>query len=429
MAFVMLRFRRTSAVLSIGVLGWLVLFSPSCLRTLDESLIPNGHGGQAGSDAGGSDASAGSGGSSGSAGSAGADSGTDAQADAPHDAFPEGSFTPWDSSQHPLTALYCESPAAALVIAADDKNVYHIPRGVKASDPNDVLAATPLSSSSNPFQIDQGDIPAPQAMAAPKGSLFIYVAAGAAGGADVGSMLRAARSASSGVSAISSTPIELAVGIFADSELSDPYAYVSSQALASGLTPAVLRFGLAASVNSATTLYSSRAGSETGGPITVSGGCVYWVSSGAIWTVPTTTANSDQRKSALAKQVSDAVGLASDANNIYYTRANGEVWQKTLTASCDGSTGTPEKLIARGYTSIGGVIAYNGTVAWAARGDATKNYQGGGIFTTPAGGYDVTQIAPNTDQSQHTISIDQITSNSSDVVYSSDAGCIFMVPQ
>jgi hypothetical protein len=430
MPFVMLRFRRSSVVTTLwmGALGWLVLFAPSCLRTLDESLIPSGgHGGQAGSpEAGGGDSA---GGSSGSAGSSGMEGGPDVQVDAPRDAFPEGNFTPYDATKHPLTALYCQSPSAPLVIATDDTSVYHIPRGVQGGDPTDVLAGTPLDGSSGFLLDDNGDIPKPQAMAvAPNVSSFVYIAAGSVGGADVGSLLRLPTSGDNSAVSISSDPIELAVGIFADTNSSDKYAYVSSQAQVSGLTPAVLRFGLG-SGSTADTVYDSTAGNESGGEITASSGCVYWVSNGAIWTISEAATDSEQRKSALTQQVSDAVALTSDSTNIYYTRASGQVWQKALTTGCDGSTSAPEKLIARGYTGIGGIVAYGGTVAWAVKGDSTQNYLGGGIFTTPTGGYDVTQIAPNTDKNAKPVSIDQITNNTTDVVYSTSAGCIFEVPE
>lgn len=415
-------------VLWIGVFGAVLVLAPDCLRTLDESRIPTAGRPDGGGGLPDGSAGAGQGGRAGTGGVGATggenDGAPDAPVDAPLDAPAEAGFTPYDPAKHPIQALYCAPQPAQLVIAADDQNVYRIPRGVAPNDPTNELDATPLDGSTSGFQIAQ-HLAKPEAIAAPAGSLFLYIAAGDASGANVGSLLRVPRKASSSVSTITTDPIELAVGIFA---ASDGYAYASTQALVSGLTPAILRFGLAGNVTSAQTLYSASAGNETGGDITVSAGCAYWISSGAIWAVATNASATAVRKSPLVTPINDAVGLASDAQNLYYTRENGEVWQKPISSSCDAS-GAPERRIAGGYVGIGGVIAYGKTVAWAVKGDATSGFRGGGVFTTSVGGYDVVQIAPNKDENGNPVSVDQITSSPNDVVYSTASGCVLKVPK
>ena len=162
-------------------------------------------------------------------------------------------------------------------------------------------------------------------------------------------------------------------------------------------------------------------GNESGGPLTMSQGCIYWISNGGLWTLKKTGGGS--ASAALDKQVNDAVDIASDSQNFYYTRANGEVWQRALSGSaCDGS-GPPEEPIAWGYTNIEHITAYGGTVAFSALGDTSNGYAGGGIFTTPAGGYDVIQIAP-ADKG-----VDAIAAGTNDIVYSTLDGSIHKVPK
>jgi len=164
--------------------------------------------------------------------------------------------------------------------------------------------------------------------------------------------------------------------------------YVSAQAPTLG-NAAIVRFAMSGA-NVAETLYATVGGNETGGEIPVAGGCVYWIDRGHIWVIP--TAPTTERTSALATDINDTVGLASDSNNLYFSRDNGEIWQRPLSPpACDGS-GSPERRVAWGFSGIGDIVVYDGTLAWTADNYAQAN--SAGVFTTPIGGDVITQVAP-----------------------------------
>ena len=148
---------------------------------------------------------------------------------------------------------------------------------------------------------------------------------------------------------------------------------------------------------------------------------MYWISNGNIWVIP--SAGSTTRANALSAAISDAVGLTSDIERFYYTRSNGEVWQRQLSpTACDGS-GAAEQKIAEGFVTIGDVIAWSGTVAWTAKNFTHPGADGGGVFTTRAGGGTITQIAPKEGDPE------EIEQGATDVVYTTATGRIRAVPK
>jgi hypothetical protein len=258
-------------------------------------------------------------------------------------------------------------------------------------------------------------LPRPQAMAAPPGSLFVYIAAGNAT-TDDGAILRVPKIGGTVENISLPAVIERAVGIYA---AADGFAYVSAKAIVAGKV-SLLRFPLGGGSQSADALYTSTSGNESGGDVVAVAGCVYYISNGAVWVV---TAAGGQRNDALSNQIGDAVGITADAANFYYTRTNGEVWQRALSgAGCSGA-GAPEQRIASGFDGIGDVITYDGTVAWTATGDTANGFDGGGIFTTPVGGIDITQIGPATNGPND---IDQ---SATDVVFATTMGTIHRLPK
>lgn len=355
-------------------------------------------GGSAGAASGGS-AGAASGGSAGQGGAAGGAGGG-----------PGGAIVPYDAQLHPVRDLF-RAYDLPIAIAADNVTVFHAKRGGAAG----VISATPLDGSAT-MPITGTDVNRPMALAAPAVSLNVFYVGGSSGIGELGRYLKAPGGdpnprvpidAGSGASAIEQA-VAIAIG-------TDGYAYVSARAIAPN-HPTVLRFQLQASGDTADTLYTTQTGNDSGGPITASKGCVYFISSGDIFVIPSEGALF--RKPALATPITDAIGLASDQANLYFTRARGEVWQRKLSPSpaCDNS-GPAEKLLATGFTGIGAVIAYEpSTVAWSAKGDPSKSFAGGGVFTTPADGYTVTQLAPETD------GVEQLADAGSYVAYATANG-------
>jgi hypothetical protein len=375
---------RTGLLLGLPGLIW-----AGCLKTLDESLMNEADSGSDGAFGGSGNGGGGSGGIGASGGLGGGGSGGtggDAAPDSPPDSGPVAKFFDYDSSKHPVTNI--ANAQTQQIIASDDTHVFR----TAYDGTNTQLSSHPLTAGSG-TTVATG-LQRPQAMVAPSGSLFVFVAAGS-DTTEAGSMLRVPKTPGGIQNINSPSPIERAVGIYASA---DGFAYVSAKAITQGAV-ALLRFSLSGGVSTADPLYTSTEGNESGGDIVASGGCVYWISNGGVWIVPS---SGGTKNPALATQVNDAVGISADAANFYYTRANGEVWQRGLSsAGCSGG-GTPEKRIAWGFGEIGDVITYDGTVAWTA-GIGPK---GAGIFTTPVGGIDITQIAPAVDNDKP-IDIDQ----------------------
>ncbi len=413
MALDMLRSRPLLGFL-IGFLGPVLLVAPGCLRTLDESRIGQNHGNP--------DASAGSGGSAGTDASTGGsggqvdggggvsgDAATDGAADAIVDARPEAGFTAYDKSQHPVTNL--AGGTGRRIVAVDNTTVFVT--DYSSTYAKATLSSIPLAGGQATI-VTSANLSAPQAMVAPSSSLYIYYAG--ATQTDNGVLGRFLKdpggSANPEQPITTSTGFGRTVGIVAGN---DTYAYVSTRAPVSG-APLVLRFSLAGGVSQAQVLTVADANNQTGGPITMSHGCVYFINNGGVWVLP--TAGGSKASPALAKQITDAVDITSDSSNIYYTRSNGEVWQNPLSGkACDGSNAA-EQFIAWGYTQIGRIAVYDSTVVWAAAGDASNNFDGGGIFTTPIGGYDVVQIAPQDN------GVDDIAVGPNEIVYSTSNGVI-----
>lgn len=368
------------------------LATGGCLKTLDESLIDQqrdagsgGAGGSAGTagsggtaGTGGASGASGMGGSSGGGGSSGSGGMAGGAGDAGSDA-PVITRVPYDSGTHPVTNVSGTVQLPA-VLSADADNVFRTRSGANAVT---VLQTAVANGASTPLTADTFDQVG--ALASPQVSAFVYVAGGLPT-TDEGRVSRVPKSggATSDITLPASTP--RATGITA---ASDGNAYFTTRALTTG-APALLKASLAAGTVTAETLYSS-AGNEVGGDLTAVAGCVYWISNGRVYVVGT---GGGGRADALTNQITDAVGLASDDDNFYVTRGNGEVWQRPLTgAGCDGS-GAVETLVDSGYAGIGDVIAYDSKIAWIAKGDEGNGFDGGGVFETTPGSNIITQIAP-----------------------------------
>jgi hypothetical protein len=119
---------------------------------------------------------------------------------------------------------------------------------------------------------------------------------------------------------------------------------------------------------------------------------VYWISNGSIGVLPSSGGN---RTDALLTPITDAVGLASDTNNFYYTKSDGSVWKRALLAAgCDGTNVGAETIMASGFKNIGDLVAYDDKVAVSVHGDPNDSFKGGGVFAIPVNGGTIVQIGP-----------------------------------
>ncbi len=407
--------RRTMTTLAAACAPLFV--TASCLKSLDEGLIDA----LDGTDAGRIDSAAGAGagaagGAGGSAGGTGGDAGTTGgtgSAGMPPDAgkdtgSPDAGFIPYDGSKHPVTVVGNEN-VQPLAIGVDASHVFRAQREATTT----TLVSRPLGM--GPGVPVSGNINRPAVVVAPPLSTFVFVGGGFMVG-DQGRIFRALK-AGGGLTFITDadpdggTP---AIGRVTGMTLgSDNKLYLVARAPTAG-APHVLRLGITASDVTAETVYTSEANSELGGDITASSSCAIWISSGRVWSVPT---GGGARAAALDQPVNDAVGITSDAQNFYYTRSNGEVWQRGLDPACGGA-GAAELRLAGGYTNVGDLVAFDGKVAWLVRGGSAPAFAGAGIFTTPAGGGVIEQVAPATDGP------DQIAQNTAYVVFATANGLI-----
>jgi hypothetical protein len=385
------------------------LFWVGCLKTLDESKLDQAQDG--GDASGGSSAfggSSGSGGTGATGGSTGGSSGT--PSDAPPDA-PAPTITPHSSANYPTSNIATGAPPQ--IVAADDSYVYRADYDKPPTPaPGAQLSRHPIGGGSGTLLASA--LARPQALVARIGSAFVFIAAGDAT-TDEGSILRVPK-AGGGVDTIGlPQPIERAIGIYA---AADGFAYVSAKAITKD-SIAVLRFSLSGGTQNASALYAG-VGNESGGDIVVSN-CVYWISNGNVWVLPLIGGS---RSSALETPITDAVGITADAANFYYTRSNGEIWQRQLSAASCAGGGAAEKRISWGaFIEIGDIITYDGMLAWTAKGDGSAELAGG-IFTTPVGGgSEIVQIAPHGDTP---VDIDQSPDM---VVYATSLGVIKRVPK
>jgi hypothetical protein len=343
------------------------LAATGCLKKLDESLLDRT---DAGTDAGGADGGGGTGGTGGT-GAAGGTGATGGDA---------GTIVPYDPAKFPVTKI--TTTTAPVLLATDDTDVYHsVDNMIDAP-----LDHTPISGGAPTTLVT---VERPHALSSPSTSSFVFVTGGQNNG-DGGTLIRTAKVGGAVEPiTISSASMGPGAGLYA---ATDGFAYVTFKADAALHTPALARFGLGAGVTTASVLYTAL-GDESGGPVVATGNCVYWVSNGDVYTIP--TGGAADRAEALATPVTDALGLTADAVNIYYTRADGSVWARKLSLACDG-TGAPEALLAQGFVGIGDLIRFRSapTIAWVANGNDQANYAGGGIFMMPVSGGQVTQIAP-----------------------------------
>ncbi len=381
------------------LLGLGAIISVGCLKTLDESLIDA----TGGSDGGGSGGSGGStGGSGGSTGGSGGSGGSLPDASDASDGSGGGGIVPYDAKKYPVSNI--GSGTAPVIIAADDQSVFRATKNKVDS----VVVSQPTAGGSGTAM---PAVEKPQALAA--GAQYLFVAGGR-NTLDEGSITRLPKAGGPKEDVPVSTAIGVASGIVLGP---DGFAYVSVAAVAAG-SAALLRFDVAGTTTEP--LYTTTSGNETGGDLAVQGGCVYWISNGAVWI---TTSSGGARLSALSSQVSDAVGITTDATSFYFTRASGSVWRRTLSSTaCDGG-GPAEVELTSGFTAIGDVITYDGNIAFSAMGDKAQAYAGGGVFALPAGGGQVTQIAPS---ELGPLDIDQ---SGSFVVYATDVGPVRKVPK
>lgn len=353
----------------------------------------SGGGGGAGGGGGGSGSggtpSGGSGGVAGSGGSAG--------------------YVAYDPAKYPVTKLWAGTPP--IVMAADETDVY-----LATGDAADTaLRRVPIAGGAD--QALPPLLEKPRALSAPSTSAFVFVVGGKNTGPE-GSVVRTTKAGGTkdAIVITGQTPLG-ARGVFA---ATDGFAYATFDTDATHAA-GLARFGLGSGVANATALFTAT-DSETSGAVVASGACVYWVSAGNIWVMPT---GGGTRASALDAPVTDAVGLTADAANFYYTRGDGSVWVRPLSSSaCDGKGAAPKQLAA-GFSNIGPLIRFksSATVAWAARGDETQGYAGGGVFTVAAGGGTPTQIAPK--ESGPTA----VADSPYDVVFATSTGELRKVPK
>jgi len=384
-----------------------VLLVGGCFKSLDESLMDQ-TGGSAGSSSGGGSGGTGATGGTGGTGATGGTSGTGATGgtsgtggDSGTDA---GGIVAYDASKYPVTNIGSSTPP--VVIAVDDTTIFRVTKNKVDS----AIVTQPLAGGAGK------SLPTterPQSLAAPVGQTNLFIAAGQNTGS-AGSVLRMAKDGSATDPIVPAQAIELAVGIAVGS---DDYVYVSTTAQTAGAT-GLMRFPIASTAGE--DLYTSQAGGETGGDVAVAGSCVYWISNGNVWVITTT---GGARSNALTGAITDAVGLATDATHLYYTRADGSVWRRVLsTAACDGA-GTPETQLASGFEGVGDLVTYDGLVAWTATGDTSANYSGGGVFSMPVSGGTITQIAPSE------LGPSDIDQGPNEIVYATDAGAVRKVPK
>lgn len=356
--------------------AWIVacaLVSTGCLKSLDESLLDQ-TGGSSGGGSSGSGGSADGGGSGGTAATGGAGGAAGSGGGA--------GYVPYDSSKFPVQKLWAGKPG--IVLGVDETDIYHsLFDAVDA--PLDRVGVAGGAPATLPPLLEK-----PRAIAAPATSPFLFVVGGRNSG-DGGSMIRTTKAG--GAKEEISVPGQTLLGARGIYAATDGFAYVTFDTDATHAV-GLARFGLASGVANGAALFTGTGtAAEVGGAVVASGSCVYWISSGAIWVMPT---GGGSRASALSTAVTDAVGLAADAANFYFTRGDGSVWSRPLSGSaCDGAGGA-EKQLASGFTNIGGLIRFKSgpTIAWSARGDEAQGYEGGGVFVVSAGGGTVTQIAP-----------------------------------
>ena len=364
----MLDSRRRSA------LALLVFFGTAsgCLKTLDESLLDakDGGAGSAGaSGAGGGGGTAASGGTGGT----GASSGTGGGSGSGGDSGTDAGVIPWDQSKYPVTVV-TSTPGARSVIAADGTDIFGAEQGASPAP----LTRYALSGGGGVL-VPNVSFKQPQALATISGSLNVF----SAGENAAGAVLERAPKVGGSIASVSTTgAMETPTSIFA---ASDSFAYVTAQASAG--TVALLRFNLAGGPAPAENLFVAGS-AESGGPVVATPGCVYWVSNGNLWVLPT---SGGARVSALSTGIADAVGVTADAVNLYYTRSSGSVWKKPLDPGCVAGS-KAETQLGAGFVGIGAVTAFEGRVAWTATGESGSN-AGGGVFVVAASGGTITQIA------------------------------------
>lgn len=360
--------RRPCPVLGVVTLGALALWVAGCLKSLDESKL----------DATGGSGAVGGGGTGGNTGGTSASGG--ASGSGAGGAGGTSPFVPYDPAKFPVTKLADATPPVVLTV--DDTHVYHSIQDV-ADAP---LTRTPLSGGASEPLVTT--LEKPRALAIATGSDFLLAVGGKNTGGG-GSLVRFPKGG--GTKEEISVPGENLLAARAIYAATDGFAYVTFDTDASHKVE-LARFGVTAGIQTATPL-SSTTSTDVAGPVVASGDCAYFIADGGVWVVPVGGGNA---KNALVVAVHDAVGLSADAVNLYYTRAEGSVWVRTLSGSaCDGA-GPLEKELSKGFQKLGPIVRFKTApmLAFAALGDESAANAGGGVFVIAPAGGGVTQIAP-----------------------------------
>jgi hypothetical protein len=386
---------RVSGCVRLGVALTVALFAGSCLKTLDESLIPDGR--DAGGDSGGAGgvggilATGGNGGISGSGGNTSGGAGGVGGGAGGGGGSPEGGviFVPYDARAFPVQDIQ-GSLRPPVLIAADETYLYRITKDALASDSAGSLVSAELAggSATQLTAIDE-----PQAMISPTTSGFVFVAA--VDSTNMGVVWRVDKTGNTSneqvqlpAGAMMETTVAIVEGRSASAQ---GFAFVT--AVASGPGKAVLlRIPFAS--GDADVLFESTK-PESGGDLVEMGGCVYFISENNIWVLPSSTSAVGRTPlSALTADVNNAVGITADASYFYYTLANGQIWRRKLSPpACDGNSGEDEQLLVDGFPGLTDIVELGGKLVWTANGYAPAGV-GPGIFMYTLGGTTITQIAP-----------------------------------
>ncbi len=410
-----LKFPSRKLLVSCAALALASGVSTACFKSLDESLLDDaqgGAGGSGGQSSGGSAGSGGTGGSSGSSGTAGSgaqDAGSDADDASDADAAIPITVIPWDSTKYPSTSL--AGGATNALLSVDANSAYWVPEDAI----NDNVRKTALDGTGTTSGSDKFDRPA--SLSSPAISLFFYVGAGVQA-TDEGRLVRFEKNPAGANPAIelpyASSSIGHIVAMTITSE--NPPRLIVVAKTGSKNQPHILGTSLAGGGSALDLIYTDPDGNQTGGPIASDKHCIYWITNGRAYAVPL---GGGSRVDALATQVTDATGLASDGNKIFVARANGEVWVRpVLNATCDGS-GPAETRMLSGFTAPSELVSYADRIGFIAGGSDLGE---GGIFSHVVGSTSVQQIVP---ASESPVKLRQIGSN---FIYRTLGGVIAKVP-
>lgn len=366
--------------------------STACFKTLDESLLDDtsggsGGGGSGGAAAGGSAGDAGSAGVGGAAGQAGSGGASDAGMDA--DAAIPITVEPWSQAAFPSTDILGGKTGALISpgIGGTSSLVYFVPGDVTGAELGWIyLAGGTPSGSFTGETVDRAS-----ALLAPPGSAGLFVGVGV-GATDEGKLLRFLRDpmgANPSTQVTYTSTIGHITGMTVTGETPTPTRLVLVTKTSTPGQPHVLITDLAFSQTPTMQLvFTDPDGNQTGGPVVADKNCAYWVSNGRVWAVGL---GGGTRVAALATQTTDATGVTSDGKKFYVSRANGEIWQRSLFGSaCDAAVGDETRLLT-GFTDAEQLLSYGDRLAFIAGGSELGE---GGVFSYVVGSTSVQQVVP-----------------------------------